>query len=115
MLPPGILQQLNMDRFVALDLETTGLNSDYDDIIEFGAARYVDGTVEEERKQWQFTDGRPMPWFNWQATDPNYEYEKNIAIHSRKNVWIDLEGPKFKIAFVCEWDSIDDVPEALRN
>ncbi len=33
--------------YVALDLETTGLNPEEDDIIEIGAARFEDGVVVE--------------------------------------------------------------------
>ncbi len=43
-----ILRELNLSRFVALDLETTGLQYQKEEIIEIGAIRYLDGAVEEE-------------------------------------------------------------------
>jgi DNA polymerase-3 subunit epsilon len=46
--------------YVALDLETTGLNPDKDAIIEVGAVKFRDGEIVEE-----FTTlvnpGRPIP------------------------------------------------------
>lgn len=40
-----------VDSFVAIDLETTGLSTDYDEIIELAASRYVDGQKTESYSQ----------------------------------------------------------------
>lgn len=40
-----------VDSFVAIDLETTGLSTDYDEIIEMAASRYVDGQKTESYSQ----------------------------------------------------------------
>jgi len=42
-----ILYELNLTRFVALDIETTGLDYLRDKIIEFGAVRYINGEPKE--------------------------------------------------------------------
>ena len=47
---------LNGQRCVCLDIETTGLDMDFDSIIELGSVELFNG-VETER-QWQFRDGR---------------------------------------------------------
>ena len=48
------------DEIVALDLETTGLNVDEDDIIEIGAARFRDGALEETFQTF-VNPGRSVP------------------------------------------------------
>ncbi|MCZ2099831.1 MAG: 3'-5' exonuclease [Anaerolineae bacterium] len=45
---------------VAIDLETTGLDSTRDEIIEIGAVRFVDGAVVDEF-QTLIDPGRPLP------------------------------------------------------
>jgi predicted DnaQ family exonuclease/DinG family helicase len=42
-----ILSELHLSEFVALDIETTGLEYQKDDIIEFGAVRYVNGNPSQ--------------------------------------------------------------------
>ncbi len=42
---------LGIKEFIALDLETTGLNSKTDEIIELGAARFVNGVMTEKYSQ----------------------------------------------------------------
>src|SRR5215470_5644455 len=46
--------------FVALDLETTGLDPEQDAIIEFGAVRMRDGEIVEEYST-LINPGRPIP------------------------------------------------------
>jgi len=43
-----ILEKLNLTDFVCFDVETTGLNPDYDSVIEFSAVRFEDGEIEEK-------------------------------------------------------------------
>ncbi len=45
--PPDVYRALGLSSFVALDLETTGLNASSDDIIEIGAARVKNGRVTQ--------------------------------------------------------------------
>lgn len=47
-------------RYVAFDLETTGLSSSDDEIIEIGAVRVVDGEIVEEFQQ-LVDPGQPIP------------------------------------------------------
>ncbi len=47
-LTPEILAELRLKEFVAIDLETTGLNYLTDDIIEFGGIRFIDGKPEQQ-------------------------------------------------------------------
>jgi len=42
------LQQLDLSRFVSIDLETTGLDPSVHEIIEIGAVRFVDGLPADE-------------------------------------------------------------------
>jgi len=42
-LPPDMLSALQLDRFVAFDVETTGLDPKYEQMIEVGAVRFVAG------------------------------------------------------------------------
>jgi len=45
---PELLRRLDLDEFIALDLETTGLEPHQAEIIELGAVRFVDGEPEEK-------------------------------------------------------------------
>ena len=47
LLPPEIYDALGLPSFVALDLETTGLDASSDEVIEIGAARVESGKVTE--------------------------------------------------------------------
>ncbi|HFB67867.1 MAG TPA: hypothetical protein ENJ66_02800, partial [Calditrichae bacterium] len=46
-----ILPVLGLEEFVALDIETTGLDYLKEDIIEFGAVRFVNGVPAERMSQ----------------------------------------------------------------
>lgn len=61
-LPDRFLNALNLDDFVVLDLETTGLDPEKDRIIEIGAVRFVDG-VETDSFQQLVNPGMPIPNF----------------------------------------------------
>ena len=50
-LTADLLRKINYDKFVVIDLETTGLDPAQDKIIEIGAVRYVDGQEEEVFEQ----------------------------------------------------------------
>ena len=43
-----ILQEIKFNEFISIDLETTGLNSDKDEIIEISAIRFVNGEIKDE-------------------------------------------------------------------
>ena len=36
------------ENYVVVDLETTGISADYDDIIEFGAVKVIDNEIVDE-------------------------------------------------------------------
>jgi DNA polymerase-3 subunit epsilon/ATP-dependent DNA helicase DinG len=59
-----------MRTIVALDLETTGLDPDRDDIIEIGAVKFQGARVEAEYQQ-LINPGRPIPSFITQLTGIN--------------------------------------------
>lgn len=48
--------------YVVLDLETTGRNPNWDDIIEIAAVRYRNG-IEVEQFNQLIATGKPIPWF----------------------------------------------------
>lgn len=48
---PELLYDLHLARFVAVDIETTGLDYQREEIIEFGAVRYINGEAEETFSQ----------------------------------------------------------------
>ena len=61
-LTADLLRKINYDKFVVIDLETTGLDPAQDKIIEIGAVRYVDGQEEEVFEQ-LINPGIPIPDF----------------------------------------------------
>ncbi|MCK5520667.1 MAG: DEAD/DEAH box helicase [Candidatus Marinimicrobia bacterium] len=46
-LPKGMLKALGLDNFIAFDVETTGLESDMHDIIQFSASRFINGKLDK--------------------------------------------------------------------
>lgn len=56
------LKNLGLGRFVAIDLETTGLTPANDSIIEVGAVRFQDGVVAETYQTFLDPE-RPLPHF----------------------------------------------------
>ncbi|UCF63011.1 MAG: 3'-5' exoribonuclease [bacterium] len=60
MIQPEILKELNLSQFVALDIETTGLDNVKDDIIEVGAVRFHEG-VSTETLQLLIRPSREIP------------------------------------------------------
>jgi len=46
-LPEDLLKKIGLDTFIAFDVETTGLNADVEEIIQFSASRFRDGKLEE--------------------------------------------------------------------
>ena len=64
-----ILSDLHLSEFVALDIETTGLEYHKDDIIEFGAVRYVNGNPSETIS-FLINPGRPYVSFRGQIVLP---------------------------------------------
>lgn len=61
-LPSDLLEALNLSSFVALDLETTGLDPAFERIIEVGAVRFKDG-VEVEKFESFIACPVPLPPF----------------------------------------------------
>ena len=61
MLPADILKELNLNNFVALDIETTGLDSQTDEMIEFAASRFVEG-VPTESLEFLIRPTREVPY-----------------------------------------------------
>ena len=57
-----LLRYLGLGTFVVVDLETTGLDPEKDQIIEIGAIKYVDGK-ETEAIEELINPGRPIPEF----------------------------------------------------
>jgi len=57
-----LLRHLGLSPFVVIDLETTGLNPEKDQIIEIGAIKYVDGE-ESAFFEELVNPGRPIPEF----------------------------------------------------
>jgi ATP-dependent DNA helicase DinG len=57
-----VLENLGLREFVALDLETTGLDADSERVIEIGAARFRDGGEVEHLEQ-LVNPGRPLDPF----------------------------------------------------
>lgn len=59
--------ELNNMTYIVFDLETTGLNPVYDDIIEFGAIKYVNG-IQAETMQFFIKPTKPISDFTTQLT-----------------------------------------------
>ncbi len=57
-----LLRHLGLSTFVVVDLETTGLDPEKDEIIEIGAIKFVDGE-EAETFEELINPGRPIPEF----------------------------------------------------
>jgi len=58
----SLLKHINLDNFVVLDLETTGLDPTNDQVIEIGAIRFTDGK-ESETFETFVNPGIPIPDF----------------------------------------------------
>lgn len=54
--------------YVALDLETTGLNPDRDAIFEIGLVRFRGNEILEKPRSWLVNPGRPLPAYITQLT-----------------------------------------------
>ncbi|GAB4364899.1 MAG: helicase C-terminal domain-containing protein [Calditrichia bacterium] len=85
-LKPKILNELKLSRYVALDIETTGLDYLCEDIIEFGAVRFVDGEIAETYSQ-LIKPSKPIPAHITRIThisDKDVEDAPNFQQASRK-------------------------------
>jgi predicted DnaQ family exonuclease/DinG family helicase len=60
MMDTRLLQALHIDRFVAIDLETTGLDYEKEEIIEVAAVRYEGGKAQKDL-HYLLNPGRPIP------------------------------------------------------
>lgn len=54
------INKLATDSYVVFDLETTGLSPEYEDIIEFGATKVINGVITES-KQFFIKPTKPIP------------------------------------------------------
>jgi len=59
---PLWLADLGLSTYVAIDLETTGLDPDRDQIIEVGAVRFINGQVAESFQSLVHVDGLLDPF-----------------------------------------------------
>ena len=75
----ALLQELGLNEFVVVDLETTGLKPEEDQIIEIGAIRYKDG-VEVESLETLINPGRPIPDFITRLTGISDDDVKNAPL-----------------------------------
>ncbi|WP_341508114.1 PolC-type DNA polymerase III [Mesomycoplasma ovipneumoniae] len=75
----GKNQSLNSARFVIFDLETTGLSSYYNEIIEFGALVFQDG-IEIEKHQFFIKPSQKIPHLITKITGITQEMIDELAI-----------------------------------
>ncbi len=95
-----ILNELNLSRFVALDIETTGLDYQRDEIIEVGAIRYLNGEPEDTLSI-LINPGRAIPYQISRLTGINDEMLVN--------------SPSFLEASASILDFINESPLIVHN
>ena len=83
LLTPEILAALKLESFVALDVETTGLRPESDDIIELAAVRFRNGAVED-RLVTLLKPAIPIPEFITQLTGISNETVREAPTFAEK-------------------------------
>ncbi len=87
-----LLRYLGLGTFVVVDLETTGIDPEKDDIIEIGAIKYIDGKESDAFEQ-LVNPGRPIPEFIRRLTgisdDDVADKPKIDAVFDRLDRFID--------------------------
>ena len=91
--------------YVILDLETTGLNSDIDEIIEIGSVKVEDGVITDEYSQFIRIEGE-IPEFISQLTgiDNGTLNEKGIPLSSSLTSFVDFVGSNTIVCFNTKFD-----------
>jgi len=95
-----ILEELHLTTFVALDIETTGLDYQCEDIIEFGGVKFVNGKPDETL-QILIKPSRPIP-----------EYITNITGITNEDV---VDAPQLSEVADRILEFVSDVPLVAHN
>lgn len=100
--PKSILASANT--YIALDIETTGLNPAFDQILELAAVRMEDGEIKERFSQ-LINPGRHIPPFITELTgirDEMVEHAPNI--HNALPVFLDFLGDSLLLGHNTAFD-----------
>lgn len=85
-----------------------------------GLGYWADGSDAKSEGAWQYSDGRPLVYTNWAATQPdNYDgVQHYLTIRGSDDenpgTWDDI-WPSQRQSYICEWDhglSLQAVPES---
>lgn len=100
-----ILQDINLNNFIVLDLETTGLDPANDKIIEIGAIRFINGE-EESTFEKMINPQMPIPDFITKLTGIKDEDVKNApTIDNELKKLLDFIGDSFILGHQVNFDA----------